>query len=56
MRGFVRRGAPFSAGVLATILGLVLYSVLPPAKPLSRQDVSNQIGQALASMTPAGLV
>lgn len=53
-RAFVRRTAPFSAGVLAALAALALYGVLaPPPMPLSRQEVGTQIDQRLASMTPA---
>lgn len=53
-RAFVRRSAPFSAGVLAALAALALYGVLaPPPKPLSQQEVGAQIDQRLASMTPA---
>jgi S1-C subfamily serine protease len=50
----VRRSAPFSAGVIAALVALALYGVLaPPPKPLTKQDVSTQVDQQLASMTPA---
>jgi len=53
-RPFVRRSAPFSAGVLAALAALALYGVLAPSpKPLTQQEVGTQIDQRLASMTPA---
>ena len=53
LRGFVRRGAPFAAGVLAALLGLWLYATLFPAdRPLSKAEVAASIASAMASATP----
>jgi S1-C subfamily serine protease len=50
----VKRTAPFAAGILATLLGLLLYNALfPAAKPLTARDVKNSVVQVLASATPA---
>jgi S1-C subfamily serine protease len=53
-RSGVRRTAPFAAGVLAALLGMLLYNTLfPAAKPLTARDVKNSVAQAMASATPA---
>ena len=52
-RAFVRRTAPFAAGVLATLLGFWLYATLfPPALPLTHAEVEASVASALASATP----
>jgi S1-C subfamily serine protease len=44
---------PFAAGILATILALVIYgAAFPPAPPLGQADVNAAIASALASVTP----
>jgi len=53
LRTGIKRFAPFAAGVLAALLGLVLYNVLFPAPtPLSAREVKNSVAQAMASATP----
>ncbi len=53
VRKRVRRAAPFVSGVVAALVGVGLYGVfVPGAKPLTSQDVNNNISQALASVTP----
>jgi S1-C subfamily serine protease len=50
---FVKRAAPFAAGVLAALLALLLYTVLLPGpQPLSVREVNDAVAQALASATP----
>jgi S1-C subfamily serine protease len=45
---------PFASGAAAALVGVALYGVLLPGpKPLSRQDVTQSITRALASLTPA---
>ncbi len=53
MRAGARSSAPFVAGILATLLALLLYNVIIP-KPhlLTTNDVNNTVAQALASATP----
>jgi len=49
----LRRGAPFASGVLAALLALWLYNTLfPGAQPLSQDQVSDTVAQAMASATP----
>lgn len=49
----LRRGAPFAAGILATLVALLLYNVLIPAqRPLTANEVSDIAAQVLASATP----
>lgn len=53
IRKGVRRTAPFAAGVLAALAGLVLYNILfPGPHPLTRNELKNTIAQTLASATP----
>lgn len=53
MRAFVRAAAPFSAGVLAALVALSLYSVLfPGPHQITSAEVTNSINQVLASATP----
>lgn len=53
-RQWIKKTAPFAAGVLAALSALLLYSVLFPApKPMSARDVKDSIVQVLASATPA---
>lgn len=51
-RGRVRGMLPFAAGILATLLGLVLYNFLFPENQLTRTDVDEAIASAMASATP----
>lgn len=45
---------PFAAGIIATLLGLLLYSALFPApQPLTLKEVNNAVARAMASATPA---
>ncbi len=51
-RGF-RRAAPFASGVLATLVGLMLYAALSPhPHRLTSSDVKDTVAQVLASATP----
>jgi S1-C subfamily serine protease len=44
---------PFASGVAATLLAVALYGVVVPGpRPLTQQDVTQSISQALASQTP----
>jgi S1-C subfamily serine protease len=53
-RSAVKRTAPFAAGILAALLGMLLYNALfPTAKPLTARDVKTSVIQLLASATPA---
>jgi S1-C subfamily serine protease len=48
------RGGLFGVGILAALLGVLLYSYLFPAPaPLNQRDVDASIVQAMASATPA---
>ena len=54
LRTGIRKSAPFAAGVLAALAALILYNILFPAPhPLTNNDVSTTVAQALASATPA---
>jgi len=49
----VGRTWPFALGIIAALLGLLLYSYFfPPPIPLSQDDVDESIVQAMASATP----
>lgn len=48
----IRGGFPFASGVLATLLALVLYSVLFPANQLTEREVNDVVANAMASATP----
>ena len=53
VRAFVRGAAPFASGVLAALLGLLLYGILfPGPHALTTTDVNTSIAQAMASATP----
>jgi len=53
VRRAVRKAAPFSAGVLAALAALALYTVLfPPAQPLSSSQLQQVINDTMASATP----
>lgn len=52
-RQAVKRAAPFSAGVLASLTALALYTVFfPPARPMSNAQLQQVINQTMASATP----
>ena len=54
LRTRIRRAAPFASGVAAALLAVVLYGVVAPGpRPLTQQDVTHSVSQALASETPA---
>jgi len=54
IRPWVKKTAPFAAGVWAALLALLLYSLLFPAPtPMTTRDVKNSLVQILASATPA---
>ena len=49
----MRVALPFVGGVLATLVGLLLYNLLvPPPKPLTARQVNEIAVQAMASATP----
>jgi S1-C subfamily serine protease len=50
----VKRGTPFAAGALATLLGLWLYQTLfPGPQPLTQEQINDTVAQVMASATPA---
>jgi len=52
-RAGVRASAPFAGGLLAALAALILYNILFPAPhPLTNNEVSTTVAQALASATP----
>jgi S1-C subfamily serine protease len=54
LRARIRVAAPFMAGVLAALLGLLLFRwFFPPSPPLSVEEVNQAVAQAMASATPA---
>lgn len=54
MRLWIKKAAPFAAGVWAALLALLLYSIFfPTPKPLTAKDVKNSVIQVMASATPA---
>lgn len=54
MRVRARRMFPFASGVVAALIAVSIYGVVVPGQhPLSQQDVSQTVSQALASVTPA---
>jgi S1-C subfamily serine protease len=54
LRAGLKRSAPFVAGMLATLLGLFLYTMLAPRPhQLTTGDVTEAITKAMASATPA---
>ncbi len=53
VRTYVRRATPFTAGILAAFVAILLYNVLLPGPPrLTERDVNNQVARAMASATP----
>jgi S1-C subfamily serine protease len=53
LRARARQAAPFTSGVLAALVALLLYNLLAPAPaPLTARQVSDTIAQALADATP----
>lgn len=53
LRKPVRRAGPFAAGILAALLGLLLYSNLFPAPiPPTQDEIEESVVQAMASATP----
>ena len=54
--GYVRRAAPFGAGMVAAFGALLLYDYLyPPPLPLTTRDVNESIVEAMASATAASI-
>jgi len=54
LRAGAKSGGMFAAGIVAALLGLLLYNVLfPGPPPLNQTDVSNTVNMILASATPA---
>lgn len=52
-RSWVRRGAPFAAGVLAALVALALYNALTPGPhQITQSEVDESVAQAMASATP----
>lgn len=53
VRGLAQRGWLFSAGILAALLGVLLYNVIfPPPQPLTQEQVATSIINVMASATP----
>lgn len=53
IRAGVRRTAPFAAGILAALAGLVLYNILfPGPHVLTAKELNTAVSQTLASATP----
>ena len=53
LRMGIRKSAPFAGGVLAALAAVILYNILFPAPhPLTNDEVSTTVAQALASATP----
>jgi len=45
---------PFASGVVAALVGLMLYNAVnPPAEPLTLDQVNSAVAPAMASATPA---
>lgn len=54
LRAFIRRAVPFASGAAAALAGLLLYNALyPPPQPLTQEQISETVAQAMASATPA---
>jgi S1-C subfamily serine protease len=54
IRAFVRKSAPFAAGVLAALGAMLLYNALyPPPHVITQREVDDTVAQAMASATPA---
>jgi S1-C subfamily serine protease len=52
-RAGVRRTAPFAAGVLAALAGILLFSILFPGEHImTKKELSTAVAQAMASATP----
>lgn len=52
-KAWLRHGVPFLIGVLATLVGLLLYNFFfPPPDALTTRDVEKSIAEVLASATP----
>ena len=50
----VKHLLPFSAGIAAALLGLLIYNALqPPPEPLTIKQVNAAVAEAMASATPA---
>lgn len=50
----IKRLIPFAAGIVAALLGMVLYGILnPPAQPLTTTQVNEIVTEAMAAATPA---
>jgi len=50
----IKRVIPFSAGIVAALLGLLAYQTLYPApEPLTLKQVNQAVAEAMASATPA---
>lgn len=49
----MKRAWPFAVGIVAALVGVLLYGLLfPPPTPLSQEQVDESIVQAMASATP----
>lgn len=48
----VKAAAPFAAGALVALVGVLLYGVLTAAPPVTQRDVDDSVARALASVTP----
>ena len=50
----IRKAAPFAAGVLVTLIALLIYrAIFPPPQPLTNSEVIALAAQTMASATPA---
>jgi S1-C subfamily serine protease len=52
LRGRIRGALPFAAGMLATLLALILYNFFFPANQMTQSEVNDAIVSAMASATP----
>ena len=53
LRARARSALPFASGVIAALIGLLLYGFLfPPPRPLTTRQVNDTVAQVLASATP----
>ena len=53
LRAGTRRAIPFASGILAALVGLLIYNILfPGPRQLTTNEVNEAVAQALASATP----
>ena len=54
VRNKIKGLIPFMAGILAALLGLLIYNLLKPApEPITLKQVNAAVAEAMASATPA---